>query len=85
MPAEIIVTYLRGENPVYEKWELQDMHCPECGKHTVWLHKDGGDYERGEIHRCASCKSYFTIQFTGGDIAAAEEARTTLMTLSVLL
>ncbi len=44
-----------------ERWDKTAFFCPGCGKHSVWVATNGGDYYVGEMHICVDCRSRFYL------------------------
>ena len=37
------------------------LYCPNCGKQTVYVEDNDGDYYEGPTHLCTSCDRDFTL------------------------
>jgi ssDNA-binding Zn-finger/Zn-ribbon topoisomerase 1 len=47
------------------KYNKTHLHCPECGKQTVYVENSEGDYYEGPTNLCVSCDSNFTLPHIG--------------------
>lgn len=41
--------------PVYSKYWLRNIYCPECGNLGIWEQKGQGDYYHGPDQVCLAC------------------------------
>ena len=58
--VEVAVKYSLGHT-IKSTFVLSDLHCPHCGKRSVWIEEGAGDFYEGSTHLCRNCRSHFSL------------------------
>lgn len=61
MKQQVIVHYKLGHSYDFEYQYEKDLHCPNCGKNSVWIEASEGDFYCGPNHVCINCHFTFNI------------------------
>ncbi len=64
-----------------EKWVTTDYFCPNCGKKSVWVEDDPGDYHQGPSYLCTACAHDFTMPSGPCDQRESEQGKQRLAAL----